>query len=334
MSFASPPKRRGAAALALVVAAASAGAALLSQPAHAERTVARDNGLFLVEGRSAKRLPAPGAVSAVFAEDNGTVLFGVQRDAGTPHSEHVGTADLYLSQSDLRAPVRLAGPVTHAALDLPRKLAYYVTPTAELRRVALDGGNDAHVADRVLSPAVSPDSTRMLYQKLPADWQPGQYADRALGLHVLDLASGNERRLTSAWQDFAATWSPDGATVMYSSANEHGLASLFTVPASGGTRQQLTNIGHDRVRPDTVPVPSEQPEWSPDGRSLAFESDKEIWLAELGAAPGAAATARRLSFGREPRWNPDGRSLTVLVGSASDAGASVVTVDTHGRITP
>jgi Tol biopolymer transport system component len=327
----SPFSRGYAAAAVLTIIAAITGAVTLSQPAHASRAVLRDQALYVVDGTASKRLVVPGAVASVFADTNGTALFSVQRDIGHTDSEDLGTVDLYFN-GDLRAPIRLAGPIMSATLDLPRRLAYYTTPSAELRRVRLDGTDDQHVADKALSPAVAPDGTRLVFQKLPADWTAGNYYDRALGLTVLDLATGSEHRVTDAWEDFGATWSPDGTTLLFGSANPRGIASLYAVSANGGHKRQLTNVGHDRIRPDTVPVPSERPQWSPDGNAITFASDNAVWYVGTDKALAHVTAAKQLAFGHSPRWSADGKSVSVVVGNAGTPGTDLIDVDLSGSL--
>ena len=53
------------------------------------------------------------------------------------------------------------------------------------------------------------------------------------------------------------------------------------------------------------------PQWSPDGRRLAFVRDEEIWVVEADGGRLTRVVARPGS-GREPRWSPDGHRLAFL----------------------
>ena len=57
--------------------------------------------------------------------------------------------------------------------------------------------------------------------------------------------------------------------------------------------------------------PVSDPQWSPDGRRLAFVRDDEIWVIE---ADGSRLTrvVGKPGAGREPRWSPDGHRLAFL----------------------
>src|SRR5512137_1718636 len=78
---------------------------------------------------------------------------------------------------------------------------------------------------------------------------------------ILDLSNGNARLLTDAItrpdEHMSPRWSPDGASVVFSSIRSDG--GLFVVPISGGKPRQLTFHEFDF-----------QPNWSPDGRTIVF----------------------------------------------------------------
>jgi len=80
-----------------------------------------------------------------------------------------------------------------------------------------------------------------------------------------------------------------------------GTRQIFTLSLRGGYPAQLT--ASDKAVSD--------PQWSPDGRRLAFVRDDEIWVVE---ADGSRLTrvAGRPGDGRAPRWSPDGHRLGFL----------------------
>ena len=83
----------------------------------------------------------------------------------------------------------------------------------------------------------------------------------------------------------------------------------------GGTRQLMTLSLRATGAPPTQVTASEKPigdpQWSPDGRRLAFTRDDEIWIVE---ADGSRLTrvVSKPAAGRDPRWSPDGRQLAFL----------------------
>ena len=82
-----------------------------------------------------------------------------------------------------------------------------------------------------------------------------------------------------------------------------------------GARQLFTMSLRGTGVPPTQVTASEKavgdPQWSPDGRRLAFVRDDEIWIVE---ADGSRLTkvVGKPGGGREPQWSPDGHRLAFL----------------------
>ncbi|HEU5220079.1 MAG TPA: hypothetical protein VFU23_15575, partial [Gemmatimonadales bacterium] len=90
--------------------------------------------------------------------------------------------------------------------------------------------------------------------------------------------------------------SPDGKTIVFDV-----LGDLYTIPISGGTATRITSgAGWDQ-----------QPRYSPDGRLIAFVSDrngsKNLWIANAdGTRPHILTKSERTNFS-SPVWSPDGQ---------------------------
>ncbi len=84
-------------------------------------------------------------------------------------------------------------------------------------------------------------------------------------------------------------------------AEAAGARQLFTVPLRGGFPTQLT-ASQKSVS---------DPQWSPDGRRLAYVRDDELWVVE---ADGSRTTrvVGKPGGARSPRWSPDGHRLAFL----------------------
>ena len=93
---------------------------------------------------------------------------------------------------------------------------------------------------------------------------------------------------------------PRDRTVVYT-AEAAGTRQIFSMPLRGGFPTQLT----------ASEKPISDPQWSPDGRRIAYVRDDEVWAMEADGsrvtrvvgAPGGA---------RHPRWSPDGHRLAVV----------------------
>ncbi|MGK2850261.1 MAG: S9 family peptidase [Candidatus Limnocylindrales bacterium] len=83
----------------------------------------------------------------------------------------------------------------------------------------------------------------------------------------------------------------------------------------GGARQLFTLSLRGTGTPPTQLTASEQaisdPQWSPDGRRLAFVRDGEVWLVEADGSRLVRVVAKP-GGGRDPRWSPDGKQLAFI----------------------
>ena len=124
---------------------------------------------------------------------------------------------------------------------------------------------------------------------------------------------------------YPTSWSPDGQTLAYYEAHPETLRNLWTFTVGGDPQPFLITPFQERAAA-----------FSPDGRRLAFVSDKsgvdEIYVKPFPPGPGREVTIST-GGGKEPVWSRDGSEL--FYRTADDL--MVVTVDlgaTFGAGTP
>jgi imidazolonepropionase-like amidohydrolase/Tol biopolymer transport system component len=92
--------------------------------------------------------------------------------------------------------------------------------------------------------------------------------------------------------------SPDGRTIAFDL-----LGDIYTMPISGGRPARVTSgLAWDM-----------QPRFSPDGRQLAFTSDRgggdNIWVMNADGSGARAITQENFTLLNNPTWSPDGRFI-------------------------
>ena len=184
-------------------------------------------------------------------------------------------------------------------------------------------------------PAISPDGTRVAY------------VSNELGnddIYVADVLGGRSLRLTNdPGMDFAPTWFPDGTALAFVS-DRTGARSVWKVGQfGGGATMLLENAEDPAISPNGTQIAFSTPEdsgelhigvaslsdasdarkittgehglwdhsavaWSPDGRTLCYASQQNLWIAPLDRAAPRRLTAEG-GGDRRPVWSTDGNYI-------------------------
>ncbi len=154
---------------------------------------------------------------------------------------------------------------------------------------------------QILSPAWSPDGTRLAY----VSFESGNSA-----IYVQDIIQGTRAKVSAkSGINSAPAWSPDGRRL------------ALTLSASGSPDIYILDLGVKNLqRLTSGPAIDTEPSWMPDGKSLLFTSDRSggPQIYQVSANGGKA---QRITF--EGKYNaaadvsPDGRFVTMVNNSGN-----------------
>ena len=114
-------------------------------------------------------------------------------------------------------------------------------------------------------PTWSPDGAHVGFIGFGGPVRRGRFVDRYAGIYVADADGNNLHLVTShAYNEYGFAWSPDGRWILYGRANREG---IYVIGADGRNNHKLT-------RHSPTPYGLPRLSWAPDGRSIAYETDR------------------------------------------------------------
>ena len=196
-----------------------------------------------------------------------------------------------------------------------------------------DGRNQHNLSNNLSDdrdPAWSPDGKRIAFSSN----RDGRFNWE---IYVMDADGRNLQRLTNNPDpnghpdDRYPSWSPDGAHIVFTARREEHVENKFAVTyeiyvmdADGGNQQRLTENRNN----EWAPV------WSPDGKRIAFYSDRkgtfdnfDIYVMDADGGNQQNLTNNR-AWNRAPSWSPNGERIAFS--SNRDGNWEIYVMDTDG----
>jgi TolB protein len=186
------------------------------------------------------------------------------------------------------------------------------------------------------SPAWSPDGARLVFERAFGPI----IKDNAAGLDLMTAnADGTAEQLLLHFRSLEAEgkephdaqWSPDGTRIAVNVLN------IKAKPRNGSAIYVLDADGSDLRRITPMRLNAGNPDWSPDGKRIVFNSSYEGQAAvEIYTVKPDGSGLRRLrrepkeSYSLRPVWSPDGGRIALVHGTF-DTVPHIWTMNANGR---
>ena len=194
----------------------------------------------------------------------------------------------------------------------------------EIYMMDIDGKNPRNLTNHPgfdFSPAWAPDGQRIAFYSSRQEDE---------GLYVMDADGDNQHYLALMHQPGHATWSPDGKQIAFDCAVGRR-TDICVIDVDGGNLRNFTlhPFGHP-----LHPFDDEHPTWSPDGRQIAFTSNRESGIG-IFAMDSDGNNLRRLtplrSWDYNPAWSPDGKQIAFQSSQNENIDIYVMNADGSNR---
>lgn len=297
-----------------------------------------------VDGSGQRMLTSVRSASAAWSPDGRKVAF--QGPPRTPDASHPRPASgLWVIDADGSGKRRLAPKGYDPAWSPDGRTIAFAT-SSRIYVVNADGTGQRRLAGNAVAgskaggktsaPAWSPDGRKILFLS-----DAGTSCDYCFHLYVVNADGSGERRLTHMSKtgprrlvgDFSPAWSPDGQRIAFVRRrfDPTGLdvGVVWVMRADGREQRKLTREMSFAERGVYARVA-----WSPDGRKLAFTSNRD-GDADVYSINSDGSGLRRLTnnpeYDGDAVWSPDGRQLLFVSNRDGSYGVYIVNADGSGQ---
>ena len=187
----------------------------------------------------------------------------------------------------------------------------------EIWTMGTDGTGQRQLTDmggRVLFPKQSPDGRTIAFSGAAT---PDDVEGSSDIWSIQSDGSGLTQLTSTPGDDSYVTWSPDGSSIAWVSIQD-GSSEIWVMNADGSGARALTS---------DATVKDQLPDWSPDGRRIAYESGGDITVMNADGT-GAVVITQGPAEDFGPAWSPDGTEIAFV--SVRDDGQHVYVVGADG----
>ncbi len=124
-------------------------------------------------------------------------------------------------------------------------------------------------------------------------------------VYIVPSSGGTPRLVTANPASYFHSWSPDGKTIAFTRPS-HGSGNIYSISVEGGLETALTT--GDGI--------SDDPDYTPDGKYIYFNSDRAGGLMQIWRMRSDGSQPEQVTFDDFNNWtphpSPDGKSIVIL----------------------